>query len=129
MTRRPPRSTRTDTLCPYTRLILSLRGTDPLRSLSAQETTIRASPQPCRRLDDRQEFRRGQARAANQRAVDVARAEQFGGIVTIDRATIEEAQIRRPGPDPFGQRGAARPVHRRHILKRGDQPRDRKSVV
>src|SRR3546814_7810065 len=69
-----------------------LRCTDPLRSLSAQGTTIRASPQPCRRLDDRQEFRRGQARAANQRAVDVARAEQFGGIVTIDRATIEEAR-------------------------------------
>src|SRR3546814_13678483 len=56
-------------------------------------------PQPCRRLDDRQEFRRGQARAADQRAVDVAGAEQFGGIVAVDRAAIEQAPVRRAGAD------------------------------
>src|SRR3546814_2000889 len=53
MIRRPPRSTRTDTLFPYTTLFRSSRGEQPpLRVVPADEG-LRALPGPVGELDDR----------------------------------------------------------------------------
>src|SRR3546814_1884468 len=57
MIRRPPRSTRTDTLCPYTTLCRSLfggGGQDGAGSLSHLQHLLRAAGDPARRQADRQ---------------------------------------------------------------------------
>ena len=43
------------------------------------------------------------------------RIKQFGGIVTIDRTTVENAHIRRRIPETPRQRAADRSVHRRNV--------------
>src|SRR3546814_2081066 len=68
MIRRPPRSTRTDTLFPYTTLFRSLHGGEPLRGIG--DPRQRAA---------RRRYRLGDAIAPQpigNRAVDVARSEE-----------------------------------------------------
>src|SRR3546814_11530205 len=48
MIRRPPRSTRTDTLCPYTTLFRSLSWTARTSSPSSDPTTERMASMSCR---------------------------------------------------------------------------------
>src|SRR3546814_5207949 len=48
MIRRPPRSTRTDTLCPYTTLFRSPRGNGPERGRKARR---RGAPRRCSRAE------------------------------------------------------------------------------
>src|SRR3546814_17625471 len=54
MIRRPPRSTRTDTLFPYTTLFRSVAGSSPVRSATDETTKaplrcLFCCPGPCRR--------------------------------------------------------------------------------
>src|SRR3546814_5869497 len=58
-----------------------------------------------------------------QRAVDVARAEQFGRILAIDRSAIENAHFLGRAAKPRRQRPADRTVHRRDVGNRRNKAR------
>src|SRR3546814_17923855 len=90
MIRRPPRSTRTDTLFPYTTLFRSGRGTgrERARALGAQGSggvLLRAGRREARRAAARQacaagrDGREGVDRAAGGRGVDCLRRHRWGG--------------------------------------------------
>src|SRR3546814_10109695 len=102
MIRRPPRSTRTDTLCPYTTLFRSGRRHAPLAAPRPPERQVRAEraarvgrPAPQRRVEEGFVDR---GRGANQGA---HLADQIGGIGR------ETGQRVPPGDGPAGH-GAKR---------------------
>src|SRR3546814_1591202 len=110
MIRRPPRSTRTDTLFPYTTLFRSLaRGRIQLRppdALGIEEN--RAGPRPHRR----QIFRLLARRAPDQPARRGAGVEHAG----LSLAGAEPAPDERPAAAPCGPaRGRGAQIGRAHV--------------
>src|SRR3546814_1895631 len=94
MIRRPPRSTRTDTLVPYTTLFRSLREQDghpverlrPGRSDAAHVDRTRAALPQCERGQQEQEEQGAAARVADpQRAVDQRSEEHTSELQSLMR--------------------------------------------
>ena len=71
---------------------------------------------------DRQEIRRLEAGAADQRAVDVGDRHQFGGVRWLDRAAIEDADLGPLALEAIGQGIADKPVNLLDIGGRRGQP-------
>src|SRR3546814_288038 len=96
MIRRPPRSTRTDTLFPYTTLFRSERG-EPAGKVAADHVAVAAVGGPAR--DELREDRGAARKAALQRILEVEQAE----IIFAPLAHDDLFAVRRGvGIEPLG---------------------------
>src|SRR5690348_5718409 len=86
-------------------------------------TLTRATISPLTPRRDRQKIRRLQARAADQRAVDVGDRHQFGRIRWFDGAAIEDADLRALGLETARELIADEAMHLLDILRLRRQPR------
>src|SRR3546814_11115376 len=115
MIRRPPRSTRTDTLFPYTTLFRSSRGEQPpLRVVPADEG-LRALPGPVGELDDRLVVHLELAALDPASDLGVARPVEAavagspsGTAATLDHGSVHDhhaalgaLSVAQPGPPPL----------------------------
>src|SRR3546814_19364395 len=97
MIRRPPRSTRTDTLFPYTTLFRSLPQVDASQRIEV------AAARPLRKArradrDHALEDQREEALAVIRHVTDRHRAGDVGGAIDVLRARIDQEQLALPEP-------------------------------
>src|SRR3546814_11624421 len=99
MLRRPPRSTRTDTLFPYTTLVRSHAGTgDPVRRLPIDGGAVEMNGAGAHR----QQTRNGLERGGFSRTVAPQQANQLAGV-HAERHAVQDARIAVADMDEIGR--------------------------
>src|SRR3546814_18946099 len=111
MIRRPPRSTRTDTLFPYTTLFRSVAGGGPVRGAVPRfhRGGVGRVPQPCRGADGAAGAQRPRRARGHHRGA--GRGPRRGHLYRHGASRARGAAHSLPLPPPPPQRLAAHPHH------------------